>query len=281
MKEGEEVAMRMRKAFLSMAVLAAGGLLAATGAMAQDPAPPLTCTTTNGWAIQTPGPIVGPCSTDSTKTCTQVLYDITAAPGSTPDHVATFVRGEVSITSILPVSTISSPCDGDSVIGMPSNVDCHETLIRWNNQATKAFQFGVEGLGARNPIATSVVVKKGNSVGSCPIAGLGLEGTSPLATVTPLAHEVLGGKCKVVVKRNPHTGQFEVSPDGSLGPESGCTHVDGPYPVGSVDVQVHTDAGTDTGSVEFSEGFNFIVGNGSCTYKQYYPTTGPVYRICY
>ena len=54
--------------------------------------------------------------------------------------------------------------------------------------------------------------------------------------------------------------------------------VSDPMPVGSVKVDVD---GSGPQPLEFSEGFNFIVGNGSCTYKQYYPTTGGIYRICY
>jgi hypothetical protein len=277
MRKGEEVAMRIRKAFLSAVVAASVGLmLAGTAAMAQDPDPSPDCTTTNGWALHADGPTVGPCLGDDTKTCTLVTYTVQSGPSSTPDHVATFVRGEVSIASTNPVTAISNPCDGDSAIGMPSNVDCHETLVRWNNQQSKSQMFQVEGEGARAPIATSVVVKKGNSVGSCAIAGLGLEATSPLATATPSLDEVLGGRCKVRVESDRPGHVTHVT---AL--SSDCT-VEGPFPIGSIEIQVNGDPNTPFPvPVEFAEGFNFILGNGSCTYKQYYPTTGPVYRICY
>jgi hypothetical protein len=281
MSKGDEVAMRNRKAFLSLAVLAAVGLLVATAARAADPVPPQSCTTSNGWSITATSFTVGPCNSSGTGTgqCTEVLYNINAGPTATPDHVATFVRGEVTITDTFPVTTISPPCDGDSVIGMPSNVDCHEALIRWNNQQTKANQFGVEGQGSRAPITTSVVVRKGNSVGSCPIVGLGLEGTNPLATVNTDVDEVVGGKCKVHTHTVAGVTTVKATP---VDPNAGYTCDVTQIPLSQVNLSVSSSTGQSfTGPVEYSEGVSAVIGSGSCSLKQYYPPTAPYTLICW
>lgn len=164
--------MRNRKAFLSLAVLAAAGLLVAMPAMAADPPPSNACTTTNGWGVATTeGLTYVPCASG---TCTRIKYDVT---GGTPDHVATFIRAEAGQASA-PLGgslTQTAPCGGESVIGVGANAVCHETIARFNNQSTKAASFTLQVNGRRKPITTSVVVKKGNSQGGCRIVGFGLE----------------------------------------------------------------------------------------------------------
>lgn len=177
------MAMRIQdKAFLSCTILA-GVLLAAAGVMAADPPPPPFCNTANGYHIEAVGPTSGPCNLSGTggasNTCTSIEYTISGGTAS-PDHVAAFVRAEATLTFTAPVASVSTDCEGDPAIGVAADVVCHEHLVRWNNQQTKADKFGVEASGTRGPITTSLVVKKGrSSVGSCKIVGLGFEGVNP------------------------------------------------------------------------------------------------------
>lgn len=165
--------MQNRKTFLSLAVLASVGVLAAVPAMAQDPAPPLTCSTGTGWSITTTGPTYGPCNG---STCTTITYNVSGS--GTPDHVATFVRAEAGPVAATGSFTQTTPCGGDSVIGVGAGAVCHERIARFNNQSSKATTFTLTVNGRRKPLTTSVVVKKGNSQGACRIVGFGLLDTT-------------------------------------------------------------------------------------------------------
>ncbi len=166
-------AMRVRKVLFAVAVIAAV-MVGAQAAMAADPIPAKTCTTTNGWKIATSGLqyfSVG------TMTSTTITYNITPLNGATPDHVATFVRKEAGVPTGASSLTVGAPCAGESVIGVAAGVICHERIARWNNQE-KFTAFTLTVSGKREPIETSVVVRKGNSLGSCAIEGFGFEDTS-------------------------------------------------------------------------------------------------------
>jgi hypothetical protein len=279
-REGEEVAMRIKKAFLCSAVVAAG-LITATAAMAQvaPPLPPPTsCTTTNFSAMVTAGPTFVPCGQSSTGQCTEITYSISGSGFKSTDHVFAFeglgtayVKDETgnlcgSSCNIFP------ECVGDTLDDLGAYA-CHEQVTRVNANATKSTTFTVGLAGQRSSSATSVVIKKGKITDACRILGIGGDtAPNPLATTTPDLEEVLGGKCKVHVK----SVQGQVISVTQVG--TGCTSIDGPFPVGSVQISVN---GEPLFPIELSEGFNFILGSGSCTYKQYYPSTGPIYKICY
>jgi len=163
--------MRYRMAFLSLGLMAAAALLAMP-AMAADPVPGKSCTTGNGWAVTTDGLIY-----DSGSNTTTITYTI-GTQGNTPDHVGTFVRWEAGAVQASGSSVVTAPCGGDSVIGIDPNALCHESIVRFNNQQSKVTTFTVTVVGKRLPITTSVVVRKGNSQGSCRIVGFGLEDTT-------------------------------------------------------------------------------------------------------
>jgi hypothetical protein len=284
MKEGEEVTMRISKTFLSVAVMAAGGLLVATVAMAQvaPPTPaPTSCETPNFSAVVTAGPTVVPCVESTTGQCTEISYAVSGSGFKSTDHVFAFeglgtayVKDESGNVCSPSPCNIFPECVGDNLDDVGAYA-CHEQVSRVNANATKSTSFTVGLAGQRNASATSVVIKKGKITDACRILGIG-GGTvaNPLATTTPDLEEVLGGKCKVHVQTDPQTGVVTVKA------VTGCTSVEGPFPIGSIKIQVGTDQ-SEPVPVELSEGFNFILGTGSCTYKQYYPTTGPVYKICY
>jgi hypothetical protein len=163
--------MRYRMAFLSLGLMAAAALLAMP-AIAADPVPVKTCTTTNGWAVTTDGLVY-----DSVAKTTSITYNI-GTQGSTPDHVGTFVRFEAGTVTASGSNNITNPCGGDSVIGVGTNAVCHERIVRFNNQQSKVTTFTITVDGKRLPITTSVVVRKGNSQGACQIVGVGFEDTS-------------------------------------------------------------------------------------------------------
>ena len=155
--------------------MAAAALLATT-AMAADPVPPTSCTTTNGWAVSTDGLVY-----DSVADTTAIAYSIGTA-SSTADHVGTFVRAEAGPVTIPSNATQTALCGGDSVLGIGSDAVCHERIVRFNNQKDKTTSFTLSVSGRRQPITTSVVVKKGNSQGACRIVGFGLEDVSTAAS---------------------------------------------------------------------------------------------------
>jgi hypothetical protein len=285
MKEGEEVAMRMRKAFLSMAVLAAGGLLAATAVMAADPpGPPQPECFANTFSAKAYGPFSVSCNESSTGQCTEIKYEISGSGFKSTDHAFAFegigvayVKDENGNVCSDSPCNISTACTGGNLEDL-GDYACHEQVVRVNANSSKSTVFTVGLVGQRSPGRTTLVVKKGKTTEACPILGIGFESAAnPLATTTPELYEVLGGKCLVHVKtvagKTTIVSATKVDPNGDYE----CTFSE-PIPVGSVQVDVN-DSGPRP--VEFSEGFNFILGPGSCTYKQYYPPTGAIYKICY
>ena len=288
MSKGEEVAMRIRNAFLATALAVTGVLIVATAVLAGNVSgggtptaapspPPPSCVTTNGYTISvTSGPSLVPCS-DPSGQCTEIEYTVGLVGGKPPDFVG--VLEGVGIQYVSEGNGIQwyDPCVGDLVTDLGEH-SCHEQTVRFSPQ-TNSLSVKIGLAGPRSPSPTTVAAKKGLfSLGSCRIIGMGLEsGPSQNATYAPAKDEVVGGKCKVHVSTNGKTGQTTVGTSAdAVVPGVTCT-VDGPFPIGTVQVAVGDEQAA---PVEFSEGFSFTLGNGSCTYKQYYPTTGPIYRIC-
>jgi hypothetical protein len=274
--------MQNRKTFLSLAVLASAGLLAAAPAMAQDPAPPLTCSTGTGWSITTTGPVYGPCNG---STCTTITYNVSGS--GTPDHVATFVRAEAGVLSTTPSASLTqtTPCGGDSVIGVAAGAVCHERIGRFNNQSTKANSFTLTVNGRRKPLATSVVVRKGNIQGACRIAGFGLLDTtggdacvsscgnfSPNQSVRKV--ETFKFKnCEVTFEFDLNTGQvlaFDAQP---VATGTSCNKLEGS--VSDLFVAGGIITGTDE-EVTFGDGW-INSGQNSCTTRL---VGGRYYTVC-
>lgn len=163
----------------TLSLLAAAALLAAVPAMASDPDPRTYSKCGTGscdWVI-TATTLPGPCVGDPGNTC--VTYGVTGT--GTPDHLGIFLRSEATLLSAtsLPQQasySVSTACGkGDSVLGLGSNLLCHERLIRFDNRFAKAASFTLKVAGVRKPIITTVTVRKGSAQCAFPIVGIGLE----------------------------------------------------------------------------------------------------------
>ena len=179
-KEG----VRCRKMLLIVA-LGAAGLLAALPAMAAEANLPTSCTTASGWTVRV---TAGPCATsdagtsggltcDSAGLNTGIEYTVTG-PG-TPDHTFSFVHVTKLASEVLWVGggnegTVYAIGSGDPLSGIGLYA-WHEVAARLNSEANKAGTYKIIMSGQREPIGTSVVVKKGKITDSCRIMGLGLE----------------------------------------------------------------------------------------------------------
>ncbi len=176
----------IHKAFLSCCLLA-GVLLASAVAMAQGTAPDTSCTTTNGWSITAAGPTSGPCSAGSPDTCTTITYAIPGIGVLQPsaDHVATLVHVDVVPFMLQPAASKFAPACGVGDTTTDFGIyACHEQPVRLNAGGTKNDQFSVTAQGTWLPIKTTVLVKKGKSIGSCELVGLGPQPTPVVAPVT-------------------------------------------------------------------------------------------------
>lgn len=282
MTKGEEVAMRIRKAFLSSAVVAAAVLLAAPSVMATGsssgtniptPAPsppPPSCSvpvTAGGYTIQSSGPSVVSCDAAGGQ-CTEIGYTVS---GGTPDHVAVLEGVGVWSAEGNGIQWYK-PGVGDPVTDL-GELSYHEQAVKFNPTGS-SLQFKIRLAGIRLPSPTTVATKKGYKIGACRILGIGLEsGTNPLATATPDVDEVLAGKCKV--RAHTENGVTTVTLVDNI---SGTCADPVAIPFGNVTISVGPEG---SAPLKFSEGLSFILGTNSCTYKQYYPPTGAVYKICY
>lgn len=282
--------MRTRdKAFLSCAAVAVAASLVATIAMATGysnntptPAPtlpPTSCFTggTYNFKIEVSnGPTAVSCDAPGDQ-CTEIEYTVSHST-YTPDHVGALAgRGVWNVEG--PGVQWYAPGEGDPVFGMGRNA-LHEQAVKINPVA-KVQKFTITLAGARGPSPTSVFTKKGTKVAGCRILGIGLEsGPNPFATTVDDVDEVLGGKCKVRASTNRQTGETTLTLLESL-PGYTCTTPE-KIPFSNVHIAVTDESGQpQTEPLKFSEGFAFVAGNGTCGYKQYYPPSGPVYRVCW
>ena len=275
MSKGEEVAMRIKKAFLSVAV-AAAGLLAAPAVMAAGlptscPAGPWTVTLISGPTVETCQS--GPCVT--------FTYEVT---GSTaPDHVAGLMPVELSnVTGPSPTGNqVYGVGVGDPVFNLGIS-DVSRKAFKVNPNATVVdYKVWLNGTSFSLGLVPVKIKKgtKGSYVdGACALAGPAVAevAPNPLATFTEDVVETLGGKCKVKAHTNKSTGVTTVTLV-QLGSDPACV-VYPPIPIQNVTVQVGADQ---LGPVEFSERFSFLVGIGTCAYKQYYEPNGNVYKVCW
>jgi hypothetical protein len=158
--------MLTRKTFLCCTVVAAVGLLAASGAMA------------SGYSCSTFAPTVtvaaGPCPVSSTSptACeasgpyTGIKYSVTGSP----DYIAALVTANNTVVS---TGKLYAPCVGDPVTELGEQ-SCHEQAITFGCQTvTAAFWIVVQG--QKGAVLQSVAVKRGGCVKSFAVAGLGFD----------------------------------------------------------------------------------------------------------
>jgi hypothetical protein len=272
--------MRNANTLSVLAVTAAAALLAAAPAMAHDPDPReyRRCTVC-GWTVQTTG--VAPCDGDPDNTC--ITYTVTGA--GVPDHLGVFLRAEAGLPlSTSPSSTTTNPttCSGDSVFGLGSPLLCHERVIHFSNRTALATTFTLKVAGKRNPIVTTLVVKKGSSQCAYPIEGIGFEVPPPPASCVNNCGNFSPKQSVRKTEKFNFEGcimQFDYDADGSI-PAGGFTvYPDptvNPAPVctpttGSIsDIVVQTGAGT------FGDGW-LSSGSDSCSTRM---VGGTYYTVC-
>lgn len=281
--------MRFRKAFLSGAVLAAVGLVAATAVIADELptfcyAGPWKITLTGAPSVGScPAPALTSCPPPVSGSCVTATYKVEGPPGSKPDHVVGLMP--LALDAVAPGNQVYCPGYGDPVLGLGLG-DTSRKAFKVNPAADVSL-YAVTLQGDTFSLGlVPVRVKKGNKgtaiEGACALAGPVVAEVSPnpYATLTPYVEEVLGGKCRVKVETDPQTGETTVSFLESM-PGYNCRDFKR-YEFGDVNISVTDQGGTpESLPLKFSEGLTFVAGTGTCAYKQYYPSTGPVYRICW
>jgi hypothetical protein len=185
--------MRFKRAFLSCAAVAALGLLAAGTATAggghhyppppppppaddcsstpiPQPAPPPTSCSTGQYTITvTSGPSFVSCDSPSGQ-CTEIEYTV----DGNPDRVAALAGVGIQYVDG-PGAGWYPPCVGDKSTDFAEK-SCHEQVAKFTPTNVHAFKIGLDGQRSSGP--TTVVTKKGSTIGSCRIVGIGLEGVA-------------------------------------------------------------------------------------------------------
>jgi hypothetical protein len=261
--KGEEVAMRFRKAFLSSAVLAAAGLLAAPAVMAADL--PYSCTAGIWTVTLTAPPAVGASGVTAT-------YKVEGPPGSKPDHVVGLMP--LTLTEVYPANQVYDPGIGDPVLGLGLG-DMSRKAFKVNPAADVSL-YTVTVAGSSLDLGlVPVRIKKGSKgtaiEGACALAGPTDTGANPYATFSETFEEVVGGHCTVRGHRDPVTHEWIVE----LTPGSPCTE----STINPGDVLISVNG--DPAPLLYSEGLSFVLGTGTCIYKQYYPNNGPIKQFCW
>jgi hypothetical protein len=270
--------MRIRKAFLSCVVVAAVGLLAATGAASDcntpTPAPsppPKSCSTGLFQVSVSSGPDFVSCTPTASNPsgrCTEIGY--TVSPLSSygfPDQV-TALEG-IGIQYVTgPGGQWFPPCVGDlvNVIGLRS---CHEQAAKFNpNSNAKTFTIGLAG--ERKPGPTTVATRKGLlKLGQCTILGIGLDGVASPDQTTQSAETINFKGCLVRFTRDPATNDVVraqlLTPTGDSGKECQSPTLNGaiidPRPVGDIEVFLGDST---LGPGKFGDGY-ISTGDESCT----------------
>lgn len=273
--EGRE-GMRKRMTVFAVALVAAAWLLAAPSAVAFEP--PTSCTTSGGvWTVTlTSGPSVVSCGSAS-GSCVKYSYTVQGAA----DHVAGLMPlalFDVTGTNLTGNQTYATG-EGDPVFALGYG-DMSRKAFKVNPNATISYYtVWLDGTSFAVGLVPVKIKKgsKGNAVeGACALAGPAeaVIGVEPLATFTEDVEETLGGKCKVKAHTDRLTGLTTVTLLPSSDPACDLQKIE------FGDVQISVD-GQAAAPLLFSEGFSFIVGTGTCVYKQYYPTRGPIYKVCW
>jgi hypothetical protein len=212
-----------------------------------------------------------------------VTYTYEVSGSVAPDHVA----------GLMPLALLN--VTGDNPSGnqtYDAGVGDPVTLLGIGDMSREAFKVNPNGTVFHYTVILEgqsfamglvpVRVKKGKTQAGCALAGpVEAEvGPNPLATFTPYVEEVLGGKCKVKAETDQQTGETTVSVIGPVNGPHTCTLTKLDFEDVNVEVTVN-GSGEPAAQLLFSEAFTFIAGSGTCAYKQYYPNTGPVYRVCW
>jgi hypothetical protein len=183
--------------------------------------------------------------------CAVVAWGLTAAPGGA--QADTCQAGSYTVST-----------GGPSVVGGNTKITY---TISGNNAPDhgSTVNFTVTVSGVRSPAPKSVVVKKGNTVKSCEIVGIGDAGTAEVAPVTEIIKEP-GSDCAVEFTRDRISGRVLDAQLVSANPDCTLSQT----PVENLSLQVNgpfgacTDATCPLGFAKFGEGYVHS-GEGSCT----------------
>jgi len=232
-------------------LLATLAMLAPVGAFASDA--PVECKTSGGsWRVLASDPFPADCGAAD---CTGLSYTIVPQTGLLPDHVALLVEHDADV--IVPGSRdVAAPCAGDVVTSLGAR-DCSSRAVRMNeNTETRSFDLVVDG--AKIPVGSSIVVKKGKTIEQCRITSLGDQNFyfDPKAQVTTLQTFDFEG-CSVTIPTSVETGE---GGEAAIAGE-GCVFVANALPVGLAKLIVDDK---DVGFLSFGTGY-LSSGSDSCT----------------
>jgi hypothetical protein len=251
-----------QKAFLSCIVVAGIGLLAAPAAMATGG----SCSPTI-WTIEVVPPGACRVNDPAEPECgdvgeyTGIQYKLS---GTGADHVSTLVTID-NVVSLASGNTVYSTlsCKGDTVTGL-GKYSCHEQAVRFNPAIYKQPGGGLVPTdrflwiivsGNKQPILTSIAVKKGSCVQPYAVLGLGVD--APAASVTETLQH---GACTVEFTLNALTGTVLSAKLTQDSLDAGCNLRIDDVEEGNVTVRINN---VDL-PIKFGQGY-FQSGDTSCT----------------
>jgi hypothetical protein len=265
--------MRIReKVFVSCAVAAVVGLLAAPAAMATGS---YSCSS----FVPTVTILAGPCPVTSASPAacepvgsftgfTGIKYKVTG----NPDHAATVVTANNTV--LVPSGFQSYPaCAGDPVTGL-GKYSCHEEAVKVNPNAAAAGEFWLVVEGQKAAVLQAIALKKGTCTKSLAIAGLGFDvnpfqATQKVETVNfkgcavDFVHDVLTG---AVLSAELNVGESTkpvCSGAGPFAPGSCCSEVIS-SDVANLTLNLNVPGVGDLGIGQFGDGY-ISSGQNSCT----------------
>jgi hypothetical protein len=268
--------MRIRKAFLSGAVVAVAGLLAATAVMASDV--PTSCVQDGVTITMTSGPVSvsdpsctsGSCVTYSWEADAPNQIDklfMTVPPTITKVGIESGAQG----SDIIPAGT------GDSKFSEMGQNEWHEAVVRLNGNSTKMrFTAFLEGTSEYALGQQSFWVRRGsNSVSNFACAGPVVIGKAQLATTTLTRTEQWNNCQYTATNLGGHRWHVELDPSSIY-----CT-LEGPFDSITMNINgseeapvVFTAGGDEEGSIIS------IVQVGSCyKWMQITASSGPWYKL--
>ena len=244
--------MKTRKYLLMcLLVVGLGVLFAATQASANPNGVPVTepgplvCKTSGGnWQISAvlgnsgEFPFAVPCTAHPGKSCAEYKYSVSVlGKAGTPDHVLFAVSADQDLDSAKPSAFVTPPGPGDNVTGFLSQAR-HEYPIRVNPTPQAPVEIVV--VGPSSARISTVLVKKGNTLESCLIAGPGVNVAPP----GPLASQqctAFDSRLFAKITRGPdgcqvNQAQFFLDSPTCSGTPLGGNFVAGPFPPAATDL---------------------------------------------
>jgi hypothetical protein len=212
--------------------------------------------------------------TQSGGPCVTFTYEVT---GIQPDHVAglmpTALEKVTPVAGIQPNGTQTYPVgDGDPIFELGKN-DVSRAAFKVNpSDVVVSYKVHVAGTSYGAGLVPVKIKKgkKGSAIeGACALAGPAVAeaAVNPFERVTT-AESGTVGPCSYTLEKDESSGEITVNTQGCSWDE---------FDISQVQVFVNNEGGP----LQFSEGFSFVAGNGTCAFRQFYPPGGPVFRFCW